>query len=69
MGIELAEQADAGRYTRALRDAITKDNWVRRRVWDLGHDDLRDLCSMSELIVSGWQRADAAAAGAMTSAV
>lgn len=69
VGIELAEQADAGRYTRALRDAITKDNWVRRRVWDLGQDDRRDLCSMSELIVSGWQRADAAAADAMTSAV
>ena len=69
MGLELAGEADTVRYTRALRDAITKDDWVRRRVWDLGQDDRRDLSSMSELIVAGWRRADAAAQGAMRAAV
>lgn len=43
--------------------------WVWRRAWDAGHDDARDLCSLSELIISGWKRADDAAAGAMTTAV
>ena len=69
MGIELSEQADSRRYTTVLREVIAHGSWIWRRAWDNGHDDARDLCSLSELIVSGWKRADDAAAGAMTTAV
>lgn len=69
MGIELAEQADTRRYSNVLREVIGSGTWVWRRAWDAGHDDRRDLCSLSELIVSGWKRADDAAAGFMTRAV